>query len=355
MKIKSNFIAVSCILVTCTMLLSFSSRKDEALLAAPPNDTLKLVVPKGWPKPVYDFTKNPITREGFELGRKLFYDPVLSQDSTISCSSCHLQYTNFTHVDHALSHGIKGLKGTRNTLSIINAAWTKNFMWDGGINNIEVQPLAPIQSPVEMNSSLNIILPRLNKQEYYKKKFKLAFGKDAEINSQNFLKALAQYMLSLQSFNSKYDQVMRKEAGVAFTEPEKRGLKLFRKKCASCHAEPLFTNNEYENNGLAVDTMLKDGGRAKITHLVKDSLKFRVPSLRNVELSYQYMHDGRYRNLQMVLFHYNHSISNTINLSPKLKEPMNFSEQDKNDVIAFLKTLTDEEFLHNPKYFYQKD
>lgn len=354
MKVKKNIIVVCLILAVCTVLFAFAPVNGERPAAAA-NDTIKLIVPKGWPKPAYDFSKNPITRQGFELGRRLFYDPVLSQDSTISCASCHLQYTNFTHVDHQLSHGIRGLKGTRNTLAIINAAWIKNFMWDGGINNIEVQPLAPIQSPVEMNSSLNIILPRLNRSAYYQEKFRLAFGKDAEINSQNFLRALAQFMLSLQSYNSKYDKVMRHEAGVEFSEAEKRGLKLFRKNCASCHTEPLFTNNSYENNGLAPDTVLKDGGRIRITRQPGDSLKFRVPSLRNIELSYQYMHDGRFRNLQMVLFHYNHDIRNTVNLSPKLKKPMNMSEQDKNDVIFFLKTLTDEEFLRNRDYSYPKN
>ncbi len=329
--------------------LDFNS--DDVLI----NDTLRIVIPEGWPQPVYDFAENPITREGYELGRKLFYDPLLSLDTTISCASCHLQFTNFTHVDHQLSHGIDGLKGTRNTLAIVNTAWIKNLMWDGGVNHIEVQPLAPIESAVEMNSSLAIILPRLKNSVYYREQFKKAFGENTEITSELFLKALAQYMLYLQSYNSKYDKVMRKEVDMKFTESEQRGYDLFKKNCSSCHKEPLFTNNSFENNGLEPDTFLNDGGRIKITHQKKDSLKFRVPSLRNIEVSYPYMHDGRFRNLQMVLFHYNDGISKTLNLSDKLKKPMKLTEQNKKDLIAFLKTLTDTDYLRNPEYGFPKE
>jgi cytochrome c peroxidase len=321
---------------------------------SPKDKIIRIIIPEGWPKPKYDFDKNPMTQRGIELGRVLFYDPILSEDSTISCASCHLQQTNFTHVDHRLSHGIYGRKGTRNSLSIINIAWSENFMWDGGVNHIEVQPLAPIENPVEMNSSLKIILPKLNRSELYRKKFQEVFGKNnKEITGQQVLKALTQYMLTLQSFNSKYDKVMRKEMGISFTESEERGLQLFRKNCSSCHTEPLFTNNGFENNGLEPDSYLKDGGRIKITRQLSDSLKFKVPSLRNIELSYPYMHDGRFRNIQMVLFHYSEDIHKTINLSEKLQEPLKLSEQNKNDIVAFLKTLTDTTFLRNPAYGYK--
>lgn len=352
---KRSALYISFFVITLCGCLFFSSFTIGKSLATEKNDTIKIVVPKGWPKPVYDFEKNPVTTKGFELGRKLFFDPLLSKDSTISCASCHLQFTNFTHVDHALSHGIYGKKGTRNTLAIINTAWSKNFMWDGGINNIEVQPLGPIENPVEMDSKLVDIVAKLNRSKNYKTKFKNAFGPEAEITGQFVLKALAQYMVSIQSYNSKYDKVMRKEPGVAFNEYETKGLALFRKNCASCHTEPLFTNNSFENNGLRPDSILRDAGRAKITRLKADSLKFKVPSLRNIEVSYPYMHDGRFRNLQMVLFHYSHDISKSPTLSPKLVKVMNLNERDKNNIIAFLKTLTDEEFLHNAKLYYTKD
>ncbi|HWY37421.1 MAG TPA: cytochrome c peroxidase [Bacteroidia bacterium] len=319
------------------------------------NGEIPLVIPKGWPKPVYNTAKNPVTTEGFSLGKKLFYDPLLSKDSTISCSSCHLQYTNYTHVDHSLSHGIRGLKGTRNTLSIINVAWSKTFMWDGGINNIEVQPLAPITNPVEMDNTLENIVIKLRGSEYYRNKFKLAFGDSAEITGQRVLKALSQFMVSIQSYNSKYDKVMRKEKGCEFTEAEKKGLRLFRKNCASCHTEPLFTNNSYEDNGLEIDPVLKDGGRIRITHNKKDSLAFKVPSLRNVEVSSPYMHDGRFRNLEMVLFHYTSGITKDRTVSEKLRKPIVMEEDDKRNLIAFLKTLTDRDFLYDKRFRYSAE
>ncbi|MFL5752491.1 MAG: cytochrome-c peroxidase [Bacteroidia bacterium] len=329
--------------IAALFLSSYTLRTEEEI---------SLLVPEGWPKPVYDFKKNPISPDGFQLGKKLFFDPMLSKDSTVSCSSCHLQYTNYTHIDHALSHGIKGLKGTRNTLSIINVAWSTSFMWDGGINNIEVQPLAPITNPVEMDNTLAVIVERLRQSESYKARFRKAFGDSAEITGQRVLKALAQFMVSIQSHNSKYDRVMRKEAGYAFTEAEQKGLKLFRKNCASCHKEPLFTNNGYEDNGLEVDPVLKDGGRIKITHDKKDSLKFKVPSLRNVEVSMPYMHDGRFRNLEMVLFHYANGIVKDRKISDKLSKAIKLEEVDKRNLLAFLKTLTDRDFLYDKRFRY---
>jgi cytochrome c peroxidase len=319
------------------------------------NKVMTFVVPKGWPKPVYDFSKNPVTEEGFKLGRSLFYDPMLSRDSTISCSSCHLQFTNFTHVDHALSHGIDGKKGTRNTLSILNVAWSKTFMWDGAVNNLEVQPLAPIHNPVEMDYSLDQIVNSLKKSAKYTEKFKKAFGKDAEVTGQLVLKALTQYMVMLVSYNSKYDKVMRKEAGVVFTDSEANGLKLFRIHCASCHKEPLFCDNVFENNGLMPDTSLRDGGRFNVTGIQSDSLKFKVPTLRNIELSYPYMHDGRFRNLEMIMFHYTDGIHRSPTLSKKLVKPIVLNPTEKRDVINFLKTLTDKEFLYDLRFRYTRD
>lgn len=311
-----------------------------------------LVIPKGWPKPRYDVSKNPITEKGFELGRKLFFDPLLSKDSTVSCASCHLQFTGYTHTDHAVSHGIYGRKGTRNTLALSNLAWSENFLWDGGVNNIEVQPLSPIENPAEMDNTLANVVKRLNGSADYRKLFDRAFPKHDTITGQQVLKALTQFMLSLQSYNSKYDKVMRKEPGAAFTAYEAQGLAVFRQHCASCHSEPLFTNNGFENNGLPTDTALNDTGRMKITGRSDDSLKFKVPSLRNVEVSYPYMHDGRYKSLQMVLFHYTGNISKSKTLAPQLAKPLDISEKEKGTLVAFLKTLTDETFLRNPNFYY---
>jgi len=309
---------------------------------------IRFVVPKGWPAPVYNFSKNPVTENGFKLGRKLFYDPVLSQDGTISCASCHSQWSGFTHGDHGLSHGINGLKGKRNSLTLFNLAWDKSFMWDGGVNNLEVQPLAPITNPVEMGSTLENVVKKLDTAKGYRARFYLTFG-DSAITGQRVLKALTQFLVMFESFNSKYDKYVRKEPGGEMTGQELNGLKLFRKNCESCHNEPLFTNNSFQNIGLAPDPGLKDYGRMNITHDFHDSLKFKVPSLRNIAMSYPYMHDGRFNTLMQVMDHYTDGIIESPSLAKELRKPIILTPEDKQDIIAFMKTLTDKDFLLDPR------
>jgi cytochrome c peroxidase len=308
-------------------------------------------VPKGWPKPHYDFKKNPLTEEGFELGRKLFYDPILSRDNTISCSSCHLQATGFTHVDHDLSHGIDGKIGTRNSLALMNLAWSKDFMWDGGVNHLEVQPLNPITSPLEMDETLEHVVQKLQQTHDYPSLFERAFG-TSKITGQFTLKALSQFVVMLQSSNSKYDQVVRKEA--QFSEKEQKGYDLFKLHCATCHQEPLFNSGKFEYNGLAIDPTLNDYGRMKMTGRKEDSLRFKVPTLRNIQFTFPYMHDGRYKTLTEVVKNYN-ALSHNKLLPKELSKPMNLSDNDRVDMVAFLKTLTDTEFLFNPKFSYSKN
>lgn len=308
-------------------------------------------VPKNWPKPVYDFKNNPLTEEGFQLGRQLFYDPILSKDHTISCASCHLQATGFTHVDHELSHGIEGKIGTRNSLTLQNLAWNKNFMWDGGVNHLDVQPIAPITSEVEMNETLENVVVKLQNTEKYTTLFEKAFG-TKKITGQLTLKAISQFLVSLTTSNSKYDRVLRKQE--KFTEIEQKGYTLFQKHCTSCHKEPLLTNDSYRNNGLPIDKELKDIGRMKITQNSKDSLHFKVPTLRNIEFTYPYMHDGRFKTLTEVVKHYNSGIQKSKLVSKELSQPMNLSDNERTELVAFLKTLTDKTFLFNPKYAYPK-
>ncbi|MGV3610022.1 MAG: cytochrome-c peroxidase [Fluviicola sp.] len=309
--------------------------------------------PASWPEPIYNFKKNPLDSATVFLGRTLFYDPVLSADSTISCASCHSPYNAFTHVDHALSHGIKDRIGTRNSPVLVNLAWGKSFMWDGAVNHLDVQALAPLENHVEMDENLSHVIQKLNRQDKYKRLFKNAFHSET-ITGERFLKALSQFMLTLVSSNSKYDQVVRGEKGIQFTESESKGYVLFKEHCASCHTEPLFTDHSFQNNGLAVDSVLQDFGRMKITQRSSDSLKFKVPTLRNVERSAPYMHDGRYRSLQMVLFHYSSDIHASETLAPQLKKGIGLSEDDKRNLIAFLKTLTDHSFLGNKNLQYPR-
>ncbi len=326
--------------ITIGFLLLSAFKMIEELIPASPGN---------WPKPNYDFAKNPLTKEKIELGRALFYDPILSRNNTISCASCHSQYTAFTHVDHALSHGIEDKMGTRNSPTLVNLAWQKDFMWDGAVNHLDVQALAPISNPQEMDEKIEKVVVKLQQSRIYPKLFLAAF-KDSLITGQNTLKAIAQFMLTFLSCNSKYDSVMNGQS--KFTFQEKNGYELFKKNCSSCHKEPLFTNCEFENNGLPVDTTLKDMGRMAITKNPKDSLKFKVPSLRNIEFSQPYMHDGRFKRLPDVLNHYTKGIKPSKTLSNQLLRPITLSSNEKVDLTAFLLTLTDKKFLFNKAYSY---
>lgn len=316
------------------------------------NTPLYFDVPKNWPKPTYNFKENPLTEEGFQLGRKLFYDPALSRDESVSCASCHLQQTAFTHVDHDLSHGIDGKIGTRNAPTLQNLAWSKNFMWDGGVNHLDVQAIAPLTSEVEMDENLEHVVQKLQKSNTYPELFQKAFG-SRKITGQYLLKALSQFVVSLKSANAKYDRVVRGEE--PFTEIEQKGYEIFKQNCASCHQEPLFTNGLFENNGLTVDKSLNDLGRMTITKKSADSLKFKVPTLRNVQFSFPYMHDGRFKSLTEVVKHYNSGIEKSKTLSKFLVKPMNLNEHQRTELVAFLKTLSDQEFLFNPRYSFPRE
>lgn len=320
-----------------------------ALLAFKPNALFS--VPKGWPTPFYDFKKNPLTERKVELGRKLFYDPILSRDGTISCSSCHLQYTAFTHIDHNLSHGIEGKIGTRNSPALMNLAWSKTLMWDGAVNHLDMLALAPISNPLEMDESISHITQKLQQTQPYPMLFKKAFGSSA-ITGEFVLKSLSQFLLTLVSANSKYDKVMSGEE--TFTEKEANGYTTYKNFCAECHTEPLFTNQEFENNGLAVDKTINDIGLMKTSGQRSDSLKFKVPTLRNVEFSYPYMHDGRFKTLNHVLNNYIRGIQPSPTLNPSLQNGIYLTNVEKADLVAFLLTLTDKEFLFNPKFSFPK-
>lgn len=307
--------------------------------------------PEYWPKPAYDFSKTPLEKNKIELGRELFYDPILSLDGTVSCSSCHLSYTAFTHVDHSVSHGINDSIGNRNSPVLINLAWNNSFMWDGAVNNIEVQALAPIEHPAEMGETISNVIYKLQKTKNYPQLFYKAYG-DSLITGRHFLKALSQFQLTLVSSNSKYDRMI--EGKELFNAQEENGYQLFKQNCAICHTEPLFTNNKFENNGLSIDSNYLDYGRLNITLNPKDSLKFKVPTLRNIEFSFPYMHDGRFESLSEVLKHYNGGIQNHNTLSKNINKSLNLTSNEQVDIVAFLLTLTDKKFLFNPDFSYPK-
>lgn len=304
-----------------------------------------------FPEPIYNFKKNPLDSTKIELGRILFYDPVLSRDNTISCASCHSPYNAFAHTDHDLSHGINDQTGFRNAPALFNLAWQNFFMWDGAINHLDMQALAPISHPKEMGESMLSVVRKLNNSTAYKKAFFTAF-KDSIITGERVLKVLAQFQLTLISDHSKYDEVKR--GRISFTEQEEKGYKLFLKNCNVCHTEPLFFKNTFVNNGLPPDTTLNDYGRWNITKESKDSLLFKIPSLRNLSYTYPYMHDGRFKKLHEVLNHYTHGIVKTPTLAKELKTPIQLTPDEKADLIAFLLTLNDKTFVFERKHQFSK-
>ena len=282
-----------------------------------------------------------------ELGRQLFYDPILSKDSSISCASCHSPFNAFAHTDHDLSHGIHDSIGTRNAPALFNLAWHKLLMWDGAANHIETQALAPISHPGEMAETIGNIAQKLNSNPFYKKSFYSAFH-DSVVTGQFILKSLSAFQLSLISANAKYDSVLRGET--SFTPQEKKGYNLFKSNCNSCHKEPLFSTFEFANNGLPVDITLNDFGRIKVTKLVKDSLLFKIPTLRNLKFTFPYMHDGRFDKIRQVLNHYDNEIVQSNTLSPELTNGIHLSSREKTDLIAFLNTLNDQDFVFKKKH-----
>lgn len=307
--------------------------------------------PLNWPEPTYDFKKNPLDAQKVFLGRVLFYDPILSANNTISCASCHSPYNAFTHADHALSHGIYDSIGKRNSPALMNLAWQKNLMWDGAINHLDVQALAPINNALEMGENTASVINKLRQNKRYRELFYLAW-QDSNASTAHMLKSLSQFMLTLVSSQSKYDSV--KLGSASFTEQEQRGYALFLAHCNSCHTEPLFTNLGFERNGLCAQAPLNDLGRYAISGKPNDSFLFKVPSLRNLEFSYPYMHDGRFKTLSEVINHYNApNCKISKNNSPSIK-PLGLNSNQKVDLQAFLLTLTDRQFLFNPNYAYPR-
>lgn len=376
MRIKVNgvraaakFLLTSGVVLCCVALSCSKSGSDPQPEPKPdPDDNTPTPItwtkPSHFPDPVYDISSNPLTAEGVELGRYLFYDGILSRTGNIGCGTCHQQVAAFTHHGHDLSHGVDDLLGTRNAPSVQNMAWGKTFFWDGGVHNLDLVPPVPIQNPVEMDERVSNILAKLRKtpvagaavQVDYPKMFKAAFGSDS-ITSERFIKAISQFMLTLVSATSRYDYYVQGDAS-ALTSLEKEGLFVFKTKCATCHAGELFTDESFRNNGLPPNR-INDQGRYAITLNENDRLKFKVPSLRNVAMTQPYMHDGRFYTLDEVLNHYandqaTETISKSATLDPLLQQgtragiPLTATE--KQAVIAFLRTLTDEQFIKNTRF-----
>lgn len=327
------------------LYFSFRSEEDPRLRITKKDVQVKL--PKDFPKPVYRFRNNKPDPDVFVLGRTLFYDNLLSKDNSTSCGTCHQQFAAFAHIDHALSHGIYGKMGKRNVPALQNLIWNTSFMWDGSMASLEKQPINPIINPIEMDETMDHVVLKLRGDEHYRKLFQKAFH-DSSITSGQILKALAQFTGLMISANSKFDRYMRNE--VELTATEQQGLELFRSRCANCHREPLFTDNSIRNNGLKMDTTLNDSGRSILTGKPEDVGQFRVPSLRNVEVSYPYMHDGRFRTLKDVIRFYSDAGNFSNGADKSMQHIGRIDPKEQEALIAFLKTLTDPTFLRDRRF-----
>ncbi|HEY1047549.1 MAG TPA: cytochrome c peroxidase [Bacteroidia bacterium] len=295
---------------------------------------------------------NPLTVEGIALGKMLFFDPILSGDNTMSCATCHKQAFGFTDSSNRFSTGIDGLKGNRNSMPLFNLAWSKGFFWDAGASNMESQVVGPIENPLEMHENLANALAELNAHATYPALFKKVFGGD-KITTSMLMRAVAQFERTMISGNSKYDQYVQGKTSLSASE--QRGLNLYvdmnKGDCNHCHViGGLFTDFELRNTGL--DSIPVDPGRARITLNPLDSGKFKTPSLRNIEVTAPYMHDGRFNTLEECIEHYNTGFRYTSNLDPNLEHTVKgrLSQAEIADLVAFLKTLTDNEFLNNPVF-----
>jgi len=314
---------------------------------------------------------NPITKNGFELGRKLFYEKALSADNSISCGTCHQQKLAFTD-GKAKSEGFEGRLGKVSAMSLSNLLWTENFTWSGKFDRLKDQSLDPIQNPIEMHLPLEQAVKKLE-EKGYAADFQKAFG-SYDINVERIGNALAQFQRALISSDSRYDQYLRGE--IEPTQSELNGMNLFfthpipgqlrGANCGDCHLGPLTSGDidgfqGFHNNGLDNDETMDDGLMA-VTGKPKDKGRFKTPTLRNIAVTAPYMHDGRFETLEEVLDHYNSGIKKSETLDILIiegsNEPINvhdeirlhLTEKEKKDVIAFLHMLTDESFLNNPDF-----
>ena len=314
--------------------------KDAGVPPAPPSapTPYELVVPAGFPAPEIP-PDNPLTVEGVALGKQLFADPILSVDSTIACTSCHLPAHAFSD-PRPFSQGVGGTT-SRHSMPIFNALWSRSFFWDGRATSLEDQALEVVQTSAEMGEDWDRVVAKLERHPEYPALFARAFG-DAPINRQRVVQAIAQFERTLIAADSKYDRWLAGQA--EFTPEEERGFLLFHTEegdCFHCHVAPLFTDNEFHNNGLDLDP--PDEGLAALTGKRLDRGKFKTPTLRNAEYTAPYMHDGRFQTLEEVVEHYDSGFHRTVLTDPLLlvRPNLDLNPADKRALVAFLKTLSD--------------
>lgn len=350
------------ILLFLSLIFSCCNSDDDTFST----NTFPIETPQDFP-PFPEYDENPITTEGVVLGKKLFYDKLLSGDNTISCNSCHKQENAFA-TSNKVEEGIDGIEGNRNSMPLFNMIWNQSlFFWDGRAITLEEQVEMPVEDPIEMHETWSNAVKELRADPLYPGMFKNAFNINPESISKEYAaKALTQFLRTLISGNSKYDRNQRGE--VDLTSEESAGLAMFRVEgpvkgksiggadCFHCHGEPLFTDYKFRNNGLDIDADFVDLGREKATGDILDRAKFKTPTLRNLLYTAPYMHDGRFNTLEEVIEHYNMGGHASSTIDPDMKnvgDGLLLTNEEKKNLLAFLKTLSDPDFLTNKSY--QKD
>lgn len=343
-------------------ILSFlACRKDKVEYTPTPYE---LKIPSHFPDMIIP-EDNPMTVEGVELGRKLFYETLLSSDNSISCASCHAPEAAFSDPNQ-FSAGVNGTLGDRNAMALINMGWNTAFFWDGRAKTLEEQILQPVENPIEMHESWPNVVAKLNSDVNYRNMFFKAFS-TTEITKEYAAKAIAQFIRTMISGESKYDVMYKFQNGFTLsagdqdilatvTPSEWAGYDLFKSlngaDCFHCHNGPLMQVMKFSNNGL--DATFTDLGRGAITGNSNDNGKFKVPTLRNIALSAPYMHDGRFTTLDQVINQYSHGVQMSSTIDPLIEYAtqggVQLDDQEKDLVKQFLMTLTDYNFINNPDF-----
>lgn len=343
------------------MLITLSCRKDRVSYVATPYE---LEIPSHFPQMIIP-EDNPMTVEGVELGRKLFYEELLSGDNSMACASCHSPEASFTDPNQ-FSTGIDGIQGTRNSMPLINLGWSKDFFWDGRAKSLEAQILEPVPNPIEMHQSWTAAVGKLNGKLEYRNMFFKAFGEEG-IDSVKVSKAIAQFIRTMISGSSKYDVMYKYENGISLSSSDQQvfntisvdewaGYDLFKSlngaDCLHCHKGTMMRIDGFSNNGL--DATFTDLGLGEVTGNNFDNGKFKVPTLRNIEYTAPYMHDGRFATLDDVIDHYSFGIQQSSTIDPLIEYAsqggVQLDPQERMLLKKFLLTLTDESFINNPDF-----
>lgn len=349
------------ILFILSVLTLLSCRKDKVGYVATP---YKLEIPSHFPNMIIP-SDNPLTVEGVELGRHLFYEKRLSGDNSMSCASCHMREHGFSDYNQ-FSTGIDEIQGTRQSMALINLGWENFFFWDGRETTLEGQILGPVPNPIEMHQSWKDAAEKLNADVVYRNRFFRAFSEEG-IDSIKVAKAIAQFLRTLISSESKYDVMYKYENNMTLSASEQTifqtvdneewaGYDLFKSlngaDCFHCHNGPLMRVKKFSNNGL--DASFSDNGRGAITGNTNDNGKFKVPTLRNIALTAPYMHDGRFISLDEVIEHYSSGVVQSGTIDPLIEYAsqggVQLDAQEKYLLKKFLYTLTDYNFINNPKF-----